>query len=59
MEDKLYCTNKTVEVYEPEKCNVNTISIQNSSNKDNITVIDNNNCNFNYFPPGPSKKLKK
>ena len=43
----------------PEKCKVNTTSIQNSNNKDNPTVIDNAKRNIGYSIPGPDKKLTK
>ena len=47
------------EVGKPEKCTANTISIQNSNNKDNPTVIEGNNSKLNYFLPDHQQEADK
>ena len=42
-----------------EKYNVNITSSQNSNNKDNSTVIYNDNSKIHYFLPALNKKLIK
>ena len=48
-----------LEAGKPEKCNVNTNSIQNLNNIDNPSVINNDNSKINLFLQGPGQEADK
>ena len=49
----------TAQIKWSENCNINTTRIQNSNNRDNSKVTDNNNSKLNYFLPGTQQEGDK